>query len=255
MQEEPSHHSSGAQLAKDIQVEIIYQNRGTKMSCNRCDILAIIAGERRNEASAKVAEFFLKNTRLSYFTLELPGEGGRLAGELIMRRAGREEVISVSDITQLLEGAATILISAPTYYEPSAHHEIAFWEKILPEPEKRLLAGKFGIAIAIGGNHPQEALRSIVNFFNAQEVKLYCAIANNGIEDCFKCNVGSTCYISDALESFDLNSSVVQDIIATAHFEREEIPACCPGKVQLLPTVEDLARRFGENFLSPVNTP
>ncbi len=225
------------------------------MDCTSCDVLGIVAGTARNEASAKVAEFFLKNTRLPFFTVHLPGDGGMPRDELILSKNEKDEPINTGDIPGLLRSVGAVLISAPTYYEPSAHREIAFWESILPEAGKKMLEGKFGIAIAIGGRHPQEALKALVNFFSEQKVKLYCAIANNGIEDCFKCEVGKICYISDALEHFDPESSIMQDIIATAHFERDDIPECCPGKVQLLPTVQELAKRFGELFKYGTTTP
>ncbi len=214
-----------------------------------------MAGPLRNEASAYVAEFFLRSTGLPFSVIHLPGAGGAHSGEFIHKYGDKTANISAKDITHLLKNVATILISAPTYYEPTAHKELAFWEEILPPVEEGLCADKYGIAISIGGLYPQEALKAIVNFFSRHKVKLYAAIANNGVEDCFKCNVGKVCYISDALENFDPASSVMQDIIATAHFEREEIPDCCPGKVQLMPTIEDLARRFGEIFLSRANTP
>jgi len=225
------------------------------MSCNRCGVLGIIAGALRNEASAKVAELFLRTSRLPYSIIHLPGTGGKFAGELVLLRSGREIPISVADVPELLEESASILISAPTYYEPQAHSEIAFWEKIFPDSETEALKDKYGIAIAVGGRFPQDALKAIVDFFKKRNVRLYAAIANNGVEDCFKCEVGKVCYISDALNSFDINSSIMQDIIATAHFEREEIPACCPGKVMLLPTVEELARRLGESYLSATTAP
>jgi len=225
------------------------------MSCNRCGILGIIAGALRNEASAKVAELFLRTSRLPYSIIHLPGTGGRFTGELVLSSEGRESPLSVSDVPKLLQESASILISAPTYYEPQAHSELAFWEQIIPEAETGALKDKYGIAIAVGGRFPQDALKSIVGFFKKHNVRLYAAIANNGVEDCFKCEVGKVCYISDALNSFDPNSSIMQDIIATAHFEREEIPECCPGKVMLLPTIEALARKLGESYLLSTTTP
>ncbi len=225
------------------------------VSCTECEILAIIAGKLRNEASAKVAEYFLSRTLLPYRIVHLPGSGGKVYSDYVLLTKSEDEPIDSKGILPLVQSCGAILISAPTYYEPEHHAELAFWEKILLSAGKEYLKGKLGLALAIGGTHPKQALRAIVKFFEQCKIRTYIAIANNGIEDCFECEIGENCYLSDALKTFKRDSSIVQDLIATAHFEREDIPDCCPGKVLLMPTIEEIARSFGSKFRASPTTP
>lgn len=100
-------------------------------------------------------------------------------------RALREKIIA----------ADAYIIGAPTYFNQLNSLTHAFLERWYQFRHRaaRLVAGRLGIAVGVGGGGGKAAARAIRSFFEYNEVECIGDVTAQGAACCFTCGYGETC--------------------------------------------------------------
>ena len=78
--------------------------------------------------------------------------------------------------------------------------------------EGKDLAGKLGVAVAVGGGDPQPALESIQTLFQYNQIECVDAVGAQGVASCFTCGYGETCKVGAIHMFFGPGTKITDEI-------------------------------------------
>ncbi len=106
------------------------------------------------------------------------------------------------------------IIGAPTYYSQLNSLTHAFLERWYQFRHRaaKLVAGRLGVAVGVGGGGGNAAANGIRAFFEYNEVECIGHVTAQGAANCFTCGYGETCTVGAIHASFPSGTKITDAI-------------------------------------------
>jgi multimeric flavodoxin WrbA len=127
--------------------------------------------------------------------------GLKIGGCIACLGCVRDNVCKVADDMQALRqkivDADAYVVGAANYYSTLNGLAHCFLERLYQfrHLEGKVLAGKAGVAVGVGGSSGDAAVKSIKMFFQYHQIECIGEVSAQGAASCFTCGYGETCKV------------------------------------------------------------
>jgi multimeric flavodoxin WrbA len=155
----------------------------------------------------------------------------------------KDNICKVNDDMQELRGkieeADAYVIGAANYYSMLNGLAHCFLERFYQfrHREGKVVAGKLGVAIGIGGSSGEKVVENIKTFFEYNQIDCVGAVSAQGAANCFICGYGETCKVGAVHMFFGPGTKISPEIIP--NLEKQ------PDKLE---SAREVGRKLGERL-------
>ena len=140
--------------------------------------------------------------------------------------------------------ADAYVIGAPNYFRMLNGQTHCFLERWYQfrHREAKVVAGKLGVAVGVGGGDGEAVVENIRTFFQYNQVECVDSVSAQGVASCFTCGYGETCGVGAIQMFFGPGTKITDEITPSLDKQPEALAAArAAGK-----TLSDRLKAFAE---------
>ncbi len=119
------------------------------------------------------------------------------------------------ELRELLVEADAYVIGAPNYFgmlNAMTHSFLERWYQFRHR-EGKMLSGKLGVAVGVGGGMPEEPAKNIQTFFQYNQIECVGTVCAQGPASCFVCGYGEDCAVGAVHMFYGAGTKITDDMI------------------------------------------
>ena len=201
-------------------------------------ILGISGSPRKDSVTAQLVKEVLAGAEAECETEFISLSGKRIGPCVACLGCVRDNVCALNDdlagLRESIVSADAYVIGAANFYgvlNGLTHCFLERWYQFRHR-EGKLVAGKLGVAVGVGGGMPAPAAESIKAFLQYHQVECVGEVTAQGPACCFTCGYGEDCKVGAIHMFFGAGTKITPEIIPTLEKQPEAVAAArAAGKI------------------------
>ncbi len=190
-------------------------------------ILGISGSPRKGQTTERLVKEVLKSVGTDMEFISLAGK--KISPCIACLGCVEDNICKVKDdMTELREKIAeadAYVIGAPNYYSVLNGLTHCFLERFYQfrHQEGKTVTGKLGVAVGVGGRHPEFPVKNIETFFQYNQIECIGSVMAQGVASCFRCGYGEECKAGAIHGFWGPGTKITEDITPDLSKQQDKI--------------------------------
>ncbi len=192
-------------------------------------VLGISGSPRKDHSTDRLVKEVLSSVSVETEFISLAGKN--IGPCIACLGCVKDNICKVKDDMQQLrskiEGADAYVIGAANYYSILNGLAHCFLERFYQfrHREGKVLAGKLGVAVGVGGGSGDSVVENIKTFFQYNQIECVGTVSAQGSASCFVCGYGEICKVGAVHMFFGPGTKITPDIIPSLDKQPDKLEA------------------------------
>jgi len=204
-------------------------------------VLGISGSPRKDHSTDRLVKEVLSTVGVETEFVSLAGK--KIGPCIACLKCVEDNICKVTDdmtpLRSKIENADAYVFGAANYYSMLNGLSHCFLERFYQfrHREGKVVAGKLGVAVGVGGSSGDVVVENIKTFFEYNQIECVGTVSGQGVACCFTCGYGETCKVGAIHMFFGAGTKITPEIIPDLDKQPDKLEAA-----------RELGKKLGERL-------